>query len=165
MGERFSADQLRASRLRAGLTQSELAALLRAKDDRLRVHNQRVSAWEQGRTTPRPYIVSLLEQLLDMDPPATAQTGSLRDLRTRAGLTVREVAEAVTKTQRTVFRWERGETCPPEADRRRLAALFNVDAAEVEKAVRATGNDGVHPKVARSHPGGEGVLNRGASPP
>ncbi|MGO0577132.1 helix-turn-helix transcriptional regulator [Ornithinimicrobium panacihumi] len=135
MGEWFSADQLRASRLRAGLTQSELAALLRAKDDRLRVHNQRVSAWEQGRTTPRPYVIRLLAQLLNMPAPAAAQAKDLRDLRTRVGLTVREVAAAVTKTQRTVFRWEKGETLPNAQDRLLLASIFDVDVTEVEKAV------------------------------
>lgn len=140
MGHEFSADRLREARLRAGLTQSELAAQLRAKDSRLKVHNQRVSAWEQGRATPRPYVMNLLDQLLNMQNAPLA--GGLRDLRTQAGLTVREVAEAVDKTQRTVFRWEKGETCPPAADRRRLAEIYKVDPAEVARAVDLTRVDG-----------------------
>lgn len=142
VGHEFSAERLRAARLRAGLTQSELASLLRSRDSRLKVQNQRVSGWEQGRTTPRPYVVSLLDQLLDMGLQTALAVDGLRAMRTQAGLTVREVAEAVEKTQRTVFRWERGETHPPAADRRLLAELYKVELAEIERAVESTMDTG-----------------------
>lgn len=136
MGETFSAERLRSARLRAGLTQSDLAAQLRAKDGRLRVHNQRVSAWEQGRVTPRPYVAGLLAELLDMgETSVDGQPSTLRDLRTRLGLTLREVAGALGKSQRTLLRWEKGETRPPAGEVSRLADLYGVEAREIVRAV------------------------------
>lgn len=139
MGDGFNAAQLRAARLRAGLTQDELAAQLRARNPRLRVQNQRVSGWEQGRQVPRPHVVGLLREILNMGPSSADSTGDLRGLRARSGLTVREVAAAVERTQRTVFRWESGQATPSRADRQRLADVFNVDVATVDRALTLAG--------------------------
>jgi transcriptional regulator with XRE-family HTH domain len=50
----------------------------------------------------------------------------LRDLRTRVGMTQKQLAAQLGVDRRTVLRWEDGENTPTLTDLRRLAAVFNV---------------------------------------
>jgi transcriptional regulator with XRE-family HTH domain len=53
-------------------------------------------------------------------------TGQLRRVRQRAGLTQAELAEAVGVTSGAVCRWELGDIRPTSARARRLADVLNV---------------------------------------
>ena len=53
-------------------------------------------------------------------------TNRLSELRQAAGLTAREVGEKVGAVERTVYRWETGDTGIPDAKKLALADLFGV---------------------------------------
>jgi transcriptional regulator with XRE-family HTH domain len=55
----------------------------------------------------------------------------LRDLRSRAGLTQKQLAAELGVAPRTILRWEAGDQTPTLTDLRRLAARFGVTVARL----------------------------------
>jgi transcriptional regulator with XRE-family HTH domain len=57
---------------------------------------------------------------------------TIRELRTAAGMTQRQVAEGVSVTIATVANWERGTYEPRASQLRALARLFSVCMEEID---------------------------------
>jgi DNA-binding XRE family transcriptional regulator len=55
----------------------------------------------------------------------------LRDLRSRAGLTQKQLATELGIAARTIIRWEGGDQTPNLTDLRRLAGRFGVSVAQM----------------------------------
>lgn len=125
---------LRAARLRAGLTQHQLARLIGVAG------GERVSRWELGTSVPRPetlrrIAVTLQVGLADL-LHATSQASNLHALRVRAGLSLGELAERVHVSKATLSRWESGHVTrtPGRAVVVLLAESLGVSVDEVEGA-------------------------------
>ena len=133
---------LRAARIRAGLTQHELAREVGV------VGGERVSMWERGEARPRsPHLLHAVARALHV--PVTelllAHDGgaSLRWLRFAAGLSVDEVAHAAHLSVASLKRWE-AQGCrrmPSPATLDAVAAALGVASAEVESALRPKSGD------------------------
>lgn len=125
---------LREARLRAGLTQHELARLIDVAG------GERISRWELGSSAPRPEILHRLAQalnvgaadLLDARGPA-----DLRRLRTGAGLSARSLAARAHISVPTYIRWESGRTkrLPGGQALNLLAQALDVTVQDVETAI------------------------------
>ena len=131
----FDGEALRAARVRRGLTQHGLARLVDVAG------GERVSRWELGVTTPRAVTVGRLASALgvsvdDLMPSVGAASG-LRELRTRAGLSPRDLAEATHMSVSTIQRWESGRTSRPLPDPtlQALATALGVSVEDVAAAI------------------------------
>lgn len=128
---------LRAARVRAGLTQHELAREVGVAG------GERVSMWERGEARPRsPRLLHAVARALGV-PVTTllrAPEGgpSLRWLRLVAGLSVGEVAQAAHLSAATLKRWE-SQGCrrlPSRTTLDSVASALGVGADEVRSALR-----------------------------
>ena len=108
-GPRLNPEALRAARVRAGLTQHELARLVGVAG------GERVSRWELGTSRPRPEIL----------------------LRVAAGLSMRDLAVRAHVSKTTLGRWESGglDQTPSRAALALLALPLGVPVDEVERAI------------------------------
>ncbi len=125
---------LRAARLRAGLTQHELARLIDVAG------GERISRWELGSSAPRPEILHRLAQALNVDAADLLEAGGpadLRRLRTSAGLSARTLAARAHISAPTYIRWESGRTkrLPARQALKPLAVALNVTVEDVESAI------------------------------
>ncbi|MGV8968303.1 MAG: helix-turn-helix domain-containing protein [Cellulomonas sp.] len=128
---------LRAARIRAGLTQHELAHEVGV------VGGERVSMWERGEARPRsPQLLHAVGRALGVPVTAllVAPDGGpgLRWLRFAAGLSVEELAQAVHLSAASLKRWE-AHGCrrlPSSATLDSIAVALGVDTAEVKDALR-----------------------------
>lgn len=129
---------LRGARLRAGLTQHELAHLIGVAG------GERVSRWELGTSTPRPNMMIRLAKTLNVTPAqllgADADSADLQDLRLMAGLSARTLAASANVSTASYVRWEagRGKRLPSEATLNALASSLNVSAEELHAAFART---------------------------
>jgi transcriptional regulator with XRE-family HTH domain len=128
---------LRAARMRAGLTQHELAHEVGV------VGGERVSMWERGTARPRsPELLHAVARTVGVPVTALllAPDGgpSLRWLRFAAGLSVDDVAQAVHVSVASLKRWE-AQGCrrlPSGATLDAVAAALGVGTDDVESALR-----------------------------
>jgi len=127
---------LRAARIRAGLTQHELAHEVGV------VGGERISMWERGEARPRsPHLLHAVARAVQVRvtdlllPPEGA--ASLRWLRFAAGLSVDEVARAAHVSVASMKRWEsRGcRRMPSVMTLDAMAAALGVVSTEVESAL------------------------------
>ena len=128
---------LRAARVRAGLTQHELAHEVGV------VGGERISMWERGEARPRsPHLLHAVARALQV--PVTALLlapeggASLRWLRFAAGLSVDEVARAAHVSVASLKRWE-AQGCrrmPSPATLNAMAEALGVGSTEVVSALR-----------------------------
>jgi transcriptional regulator with XRE-family HTH domain len=119
--------QLREARVRAGLSQQEVA-------DRLGLQQPTISQWERGKTGgPTRAQLARLRAFLDLAAPEDQEEGSSRSpvgewlARTRAqrGMTRRELSDAAGVSVPQIFNIEKGQTSNPRAEtRQRLAAAL-----------------------------------------
>ncbi|RYV51905.1 helix-turn-helix domain-containing protein [Pengzhenrongella frigida] len=128
---------LRAARIRAGLTQHELAHEVGV------VGGERVSMWERGEARPRsPQLLHAVARALGVPVAAllVAPDGGpgLRWLRFSAGLSVEELAHAVHLSAASLKRWEAQgrRRLPSSATLDSIALALGVDTAEVKNALR-----------------------------
>jgi transcriptional regulator with XRE-family HTH domain len=132
----FSGARLAATRLKAGLTQEQLARSVG-------VDQARVSDWERGATTPRPEVIpeiaaalslSALE-LLVQDPDAAA----LEDLRLAAGRSPQSLATELGISRRRYRALETGATrrWPSDSLIESLAEALTVPASAVRRGISA----------------------------
>ncbi|WP_407345030.1 helix-turn-helix domain-containing protein [Pengzhenrongella phosphoraccumulans] len=127
---------LRAARIRAGLTQHELAHEVGV------VGGERVSMWERGEARPRsPQLLHAVARALGVPADALliAPDGGpgLRWLRFAAGLSVEELAQAVHLSAASLKRWE-AHGCrrlPSSATLDSIAVALGVDTTEVKDAL------------------------------
>ena len=129
----FDPDALRDARLRAGLTQSQLARLIGSAG------GERVSKWELGVQSPRPEAIRKLAQVLNVDPSQLLQPGrsDLRRLRVSRGLAAKDLAAKAHLALPTLMRWEEEglQRMPNPKTIAALAAALHVSPAEVQEAV------------------------------
>lgn len=128
---------LRAARLRAGLTQHQLAREVGV------VGGERVSMWERGEARPRsPQLLHALARALSV--PANSLLlrpdggPGLRWLRFVAGVNVDELARSTHVSAASLKRWE-AQGCrrmPSAGTLDALAAALGITPAEVESALR-----------------------------
>jgi len=136
------ADALRAARVKAGLTQHELARLVGVAG------GERVSRWERGSSAPRPDVLHRIARVLSIGPSdlLTPLSGipDLRRLRVLAGLSSRDLAARTHTSLATIQRWEAGriERLPDRATLAPVAAALRVAVDDVELAL-ATGKRGL----------------------
>ena len=104
----------------------------------------RVSAWEQGRSIPRPETLHNLAAALGVDVAALldVETGEVgvRELRLQAGLTMRQLARRISVSLPTVQRWEHGDfkRLPPAATMDLAAQALGVTQDRVTQAFQAS---------------------------
>lgn len=130
----FDGAALRAARVQRGLTQHELARRVGVAG------GERVSRWELGVTTPRAVTIGRLAAALEVsvdDLVPSDGAVSLRELRTRAGLAPRDLAEATHMSVSTIQRWESGRSSRPLPDPtlQALAKALGVSAEDVAEAI------------------------------
>ena len=128
-------EALRAARLRAGLTQHELARLVCVAG------GERISRWELGTSAPRPEMLNRLAEALDADVgdllgPAIVGT-DLRRLRTSVGLSARTLAGRALMSVPTYVRWESGRFArlPSRRALKPLAQALGATVEDVESAM------------------------------
>jgi transcriptional regulator with XRE-family HTH domain len=128
-------EALRVARLRAELTQHELARLIGVAG------GERISRWELGTSAPRPEMLHRIAGALnvgvaDLLEPAGAPA-DLRRLRISAGLSARTVAARAHMSAATYIRWESGRTKrnPARQALKPLAKALNVTIDDVEAAI------------------------------
>lgn len=68
-----------------------------------------------------------LDELIDL--PGLLRSGSARELRVRAGLTIPALARQLDVMPATVSKWELGQRCPTGSNARRYARLLSRLAA------------------------------------
>lgn len=132
----FDPTALHTARVRAGLTQSQLARRIDVAG------GERVSQWELGESAPRPDMLGRLARALDipvsslLTPPAAEP--DLRRLRQEAALSALEVAARAHLTTPTYLRWETGrfKRMPTPQALTGLAQVLGVTAQDVEAALR-----------------------------
>lgn len=135
----FDPEALRSARVRAGLTQGELARLIEVAG------GERVSKWELGAAAPRPVSVRRIADVLGVRPSDLLRLGGaedLRRLRANRGLTAKELAEQAHVSLATLLRWEEEglQHMPDVTSLGPLADALGVTVAEVEAAlVRSRG--------------------------
>jgi len=133
-----SPGRLRALREQAGLTQHELAGRVGV------IGGARVSAWEQGRSIPRPETLHKLAAALGVDVAALFDVGpggvGVRELRLEAGLTMDQLARRVSVSVPTVQRWEYGDfkRLPPVATIDLAAQALGVTRDRVTQAFQSS---------------------------
>nr|WP_238146845.1 helix-turn-helix transcriptional regulator [Ornithinimicrobium murale] len=125
---------LRRARLRAGLTQHELARRVGVAG------GERISKWELGTAVPRAEYVHRLARELGTDVGAllgTTGVGELRWLRTSRGLSAREVAERAQVGRATYVAWEAGKLkrAPRDSTLALVASALELDVDDVRQAV------------------------------
>lgn len=126
-------ERLRAARLRAGLTQAEVARAVGVAG------GERVSRWELGASAPSMSMLARLAKVLDLDLeellPARGAP-DLRRLRVEAGLTVIELAERGKISKGTIKRWEAGSGVRSvRAPLDLLADALGVSVDQVRRAI------------------------------
>lgn len=127
---------LREARLQANLTQHDAARRVGVAG------GERISRWELGTSEPRPAVLRRLADVygVSVDDLLTSEARQRRDvrrLRLRAGLSVRELAEATHMSVANLKRWENGQIkrVPSPKTLEPLARSLAVSVPELQKAL------------------------------
>ena len=131
-------ERLRAARVRAGLTQAELARAVGVAG------GERVSRWELGTSSPSTAMRARLAKALSLDlEELLPQRGpaDLRRLRAEAGLTLAELAERGGLSKGTIKRWEAGSGLPVRAPLDNVAAALDVTVDTLRHAIELSARE------------------------
>lgn len=131
-------ERLRAARVRAGLTQAELARVIGVAG------GERVSRWELGTSTPSTAMRARLAKALDIDLEELLPSqgpADLRRLRAEAGLTVAELAERGGVARGTIKRWEAGAALRVRAPLDTVAAALGVSVDTLRHAIELSARE------------------------
>lgn len=148
---RIDPDALRAARLRAGYSQSQLARRLGVAE------GHTISAWERGQSGPLPSMIPRLARALRVKPEAllTAPEGgpTLHWLRLRAGLSLDVVAARASISKTTYRRLELGEfiRLPDEGVVAALGGALGVSTTAVHGALRASAQEARQAKATETN--------------
>lgn len=127
----FDPERLRAERIRARLTQAELA-------ERAGIHPTAIARYEAGHRTPYVERLAALADALGLAPAALSKdpsTGDLAELRSRVGLSQDTTARRAGLVRTTYAAIERGEVASLAPDiAGRLATALGVDPKVVLSA-------------------------------
>lgn len=129
---------LRAARVRAGLTQAELARAVGVAG------GERVSRWELGTSSPSTAMRARLAKALDLDLEELLPRqgpADLRRLRAEAGLTVAELAALGGVSRGTIKRWESGSGLPVRAPLDNVAAALGVSVDTLRHAIELSARE------------------------
>lgn len=143
----FDADKMRAARMSLGINQVELAM-------RIGVDPSVVNSWETRGGSPSVRNLRRVASALGLKVPDLYHSdsdaaGTLVDLRVRAGLSQREVAQFLGVSQTTVSSWERGASRPTRDEICAFAKVLNTDRITVSAAVDLTANQHGNPPKKR----------------
>lgn len=143
-----AAEAIRRERIRAGLSQAELA-------DRVGVSQATVSTWEIGTSSPRASRVEALNRVLDLGreggddfetPTASAYGEWLSRTRPRSGMTRRELAERSGVSEPQIWNIETGKTLNPRAEtRNRLSEALGERPSD--ETIQITETDAAIPEL------------------
>ena len=128
----------RQARVRAGLTQAELARVIGVAG------GERVSRWELGTSTPSTAMRARLAKALDIDLEELLPSqgpADLRRLRAEAGLTVAELAERGGVARGTIKRWEAGAALRVRAPLDTVAAALGVSVDTLRHAIELSARE------------------------
>jgi transcriptional regulator with XRE-family HTH domain len=133
-GSLFRGTALKSARLRAGLTQAQLAERVGVSD------GSRVGAWERDAAQPAPSRLARLVAVLDVDPldlyeVADRAAPPLEVLRRASGLTLHELSERSGLSFTRCQQIERGTIQAGAADTAALAAALGVPQELVCRSV------------------------------
>ncbi|MEK4243691.1 helix-turn-helix transcriptional regulator [Janibacter sp. FSL W8-0316] len=131
-------ERLRAARVRAGLTQAELARVIGVAG------GERVSRWELGTSTPSTAMRARLAKALGIDLEELLPSqgpADLRRLRAEAGLTVAELAERGGLARGTIKRWEAGSAQRVRAPLDAVAAALGVSVDTLRQAIELSARE------------------------
>ncbi len=117
-------DRLRALRKKSGLNQEELA-------ERVGVHLNTISRWENGDDAPKMAFTRKLAQALDVPEEdlflmSNSFGQRLRALRKKSGLNQEELAEKVGLSVMTIRRWEWNERTPRIEEIKSIAQALDI---------------------------------------
>ncbi|MFP4029524.1 MAG: helix-turn-helix domain-containing protein [Candidatus Brocadiia bacterium] len=124
--KQFDAENIRAMRKEAGLSQKEMAA-------ELEISSRTVSNWETGSTSPTGKALEALREWSESCEEKTGEelTGDdIRTLRDEMDLTQKQFAERLGVTATTVGNWETGNTSHRGENRETLLELRSDPATE-----------------------------------
>lgn len=143
----FDADKMRAARMSLGINQAELAM-------RIGVNPSVVNSWETRGGSPSVRNLRRVASALGLKVPDLYHSdadasGTLVDLRVRAGLSQHEIAQYLGVSQTTVSCWERGASRPTWDEICALAKVLNTDRITVGAAVDLTANQHGNPPKRR----------------
>lgn len=133
---RLRSTHLVALRRAAGLTQSELAALIGSPSRELRV-----GEWERGEAQPHPRYLARLAAALDVDPVQLLDVDPddppLVALRLAAGLTLQAAAAAAGLSLSAYTRLEKGvvRSGPEPAAAQRLATALGISTERLAQSL------------------------------
>ena len=130
----FDRATLRRLRIERHLTQTRLA-------EQLGIHPRTLARWEAGRGAPDARMVALIARELRVarrELVSAPQVPTLRDLRTTAALTQRQLAAQLGIDQATYSRHERGHLSLDPGRVRDLAAALGVTQRTVREAFGQT---------------------------
>lgn len=130
----FDPKALADARRARGMSQQQLA-------ERCRIIRSRLSDYERGVITPTPAMCRRLAEALGIDPATlmpgvAATTTPLAGLRIQAGLTQKEVGDAIGVTKVAVSQLETGLIKLSEPRARQLAELYHQPARTIVAAAR-----------------------------
>ena len=131
-------ERLRAARVRAGLTQAELARVIGVAG------GERVSRWELGTSTPSTAVRARLAKALGIDLEELLPSqgpADLRRLRAEAGLTVAELAERGGVAPGTIKRWEAGAALRVRTPLDAVAAALGVSVDTLRDAIELSARE------------------------
>lgn len=146
---RFDADKMREARTALGINQVELAM-------RVGLEPSVVNSWETRGGTPsvrnlRRIASALGLTVSDLYRSDADAAGTLIDLRVRAGLSQRELAQLLDVSQARVSRWERGVSRPTWDKISSYAKVLNTDRITIGTAIDLTAHPhGNPPKQKRA---------------
>ena len=129
-------DELQQLRIRAGLSQKTLAELLG-------VNVASISRWENGSRIPKRDKLEKLATLFHCSiagvsapfAPSNTLGNQLRELRTKAEVTLEQVAELLEISVGTIFHWENDDYAPKPDNLKKLADLYQETIAEIRPPI------------------------------
>jgi len=144
---RFDAGKLRETRVELGITQADLAK-------RIGVDPGVVNSWETRGARPSVPNLGRVATALGLTVPDlyhsdAATTGTLIDLRVRAGLSQHEAAELLNVSKARISRWERGVSRPTWEEISSYAKVLKSDRITVGAALDLTANQHGNPPKRR----------------
>lgn len=134
-GESWDGEWLRRERVRRGLSQRELGALMNPP-----TAQTRISAWEHGKVPSQRTLRRLRDALGIVDPEAP-QPQTLAEHREARGFSQDAVARRIRASRASVSAWERGTRAVPRVMEAPLGALLWISPGRVRILSRKARNE------------------------
>lgn len=150
MQKQFVSDELQQLRISAGISQKALA-------DLLGVNVASICRWENGSRIPKRDKLEKLATLFHCSIAGVSSPISysnslgnrLRELRTKARLTLEQASELLEVTIGTIFHWENDDYLPKPDNLKRLADLYQETISEIRPPIKEELSSGKKMKEMR----------------